>query len=109
MKVAVLVLSTAAARGAAADASSADASRGEVAYGPPSWYSGAHGCNRAAGEVWCGGACVLPSAFSSGSGGSSKLACPPANLASLPADIFDLYKLQTNRPARRRFALISTY
>jgi|AntAceMinimDraft_1070359.scaffolds.fasta_scaffold110412_2 hypothetical protein len=76
------MLSTAAARCSVAAAASAAS---HVTYGPPSWYSKAHGCNRAGGEVWCGGACVLPSAFSSGGGGSSKLTCPPANLASLPA------------------------
>jgi len=74
-KMAARVISMAAACGVAAAVDS-------VQYGPPSWYSQAHGCNRAAGEVWCGGACALPSSYTANSG---KLSCPPANLESLPA------------------------
>ena len=49
-------------------------------YGPPSWGSTQHQCDRDQGFVWCGGACVLPTVASDGT-----LPCPPANLALLPA------------------------
>ena len=42
-------------------------------YGPLEGHSVLHGCNRAAGEVWCGGECVMPDATDS----SGALKCLP--------------------------------
>jgi len=49
-------------------------------YGPVTWKSSAHGCDRAKGFVWCGGACILPVVSADGS-----LGCKPELVDGLGA------------------------
>lgn len=50
-------------------------------YGPSSWKSSTHGCDRSKGFVWCGGACTLPTV-----GENGQLDCMPELVSELGSD-----------------------
>ncbi len=54
-----------------------------TATSPVSWHSVEHGCDRAAGEVWCGGACTRAQELVDSDG---RLTCSLSNSDALPPD-----------------------